>query len=267
MEFFSISAMDIFDSHCHLQDKRITPFLGQALNTAYAAGVRRYVCCGTSEADWTEVAALSGCHDGVIPAFGLHPWYVQQRTPAWLQTLTTMLNQHPAAGVGEIGLDYARKELDQKDQDAVLLSQLRLAAGLMRPVSIHCRQAWDALLRVLTAAGPLPRGFVIHSYSGSAEMIPTLVAIGAHFSFSGSITLSHNRRGRASAAAVPSDRLLIETDAPDIPPFIANTGRPDFNEPRHLVHVLETLAALRNLPCDVLADLTWRNACRFFLPA
>jgi TatD DNase family protein len=178
-----------------------------------------------------------------------------------------MLEQHPSACVGEVGLDYAEKALDPKDQDTALLSQLHVAARLMRPVFIHCRRAWDALLRVLAAAGPLPRGFMIHSYSGSIEMIPRLVAIGAHFSFSGSITLSHNRRGRASAAAVPSDRLLIETDAPDIPPLIANIGRPDFTEPRHLVHVLEALAALRNMPSDVLADITWRNACRFFLQA
>jgi TatD DNase family protein len=257
--------MKLFDAHAHLQDPRLTAHLPQAMADAQAASIERFACCGTSESDWKDVANQASHYPGIIPSFGLHPWYTRTRSADWLARLTTLLEATPAAGVGEIGLDHAIEDLDIEDQNAVFASQWALATRLNRPASIHCRRAWDVLLRFLQITPAPPRGFLIHSFSGSVDMISALAAKGAFFSFSGAITLSNNRRGHAAAAAVPPDRLLIETDAPDIPPYIPGTGRPTLTEPGHLIHVLQAVATLRNLSASDLADLTWRNACRFFL--
>ena len=126
------------------------------------------------------------------------------------------------------------------------------------------------MLDLLRARGPLSAGFLCHSYSGSADLIPELVQLGGHFSFSGAVTFSRNKRGRLSAAAVPSDRLCAETDAPDILPYMpdqpppAGTAERPPNEPAHLTYVLRALAEIRGEAVDRIAALTFENACRLF---
>jgi len=264
--------MRLFDSHAHLQDSRLRDRTDEILARAGQAGVARIVCCGAREADWPDVQALARGHAQLVPAYGLHPWYLRERTTAWAAALRDLLEADPAAAVGEIGLDHAIDGRDDADQAAVLLAHLELARRLGRPASVHCRRAWSALLDALDRAGGLPAGFVVHSYSGSRELIGPLAARGGHFSFSGSITYPRNRRGRLAAEAVPPDRLLIETDAPDLLPRPAAEaagaagGEPPPNEPAHLAHVLLALAEIRRAAPEPLAEQIWKNAARVFGP-
>lgn len=257
--------MHFADSHCHLQDERLAGQLDAVIDRARTAGVSFMVCCGASEPDWTPVADLAAKHAGVFPSFGLHPWYVMKRSPRWLETLRRMLDEHLSAGVGEIGLDHVIGPETFADQLSAFRSQVELAIELRRPVSMHCRRAWGALLETLNSMPGLPRGFVIHSYSGSVETIEPLVKLGAFISFSGSVTLSGNKRAHRSAVAVPSDRLLIETDSPDIMPVIAGTRNEDApNEPGNLPHIAAAVAALRGVSVEEIAALTVANASRLF---
>lgn len=259
--------MSLFDAHCHLQDELFADTLALDVEEARRRGVSQWHCCGVEEGDWDAVALLSRTCAGVLPSFGLHPWSVAERSPDWDRRLMSILRAHPTAGVGEIGLDHALTVRADADQLAVFETQFRMARELDRPVSVHCRRAWAALIESLTAHGPHRRGFVIHSYSGSAELIPQLASLGAYFSFSGSITFSHNRRGHRSAAAAPSERLLIETDAPALPPMKDGIapGRGEINRPANLVRTLEAMAAIRAMPTGAVAELTRRNAERLFL--
>jgi TatD DNase family protein len=198
--------------------------------------------------------------------------------------------------VGEIGLDHAIEDRDDADQEAVFLSQLRLSRDLNLPVTMHCRRAWGRLLELLTPLGPHPAGMLIHSYSGADDLVPTLAKFNVFFSFSGSITFSGHRKRHRALRAVPLDRLLIETDAPDIPPYIPGTaekahgrdGRVDgwkdgkidegpavedprreerpLNEPANLIYVAEAAARLLGVSVEELARLTWDNAERLFGP-
>jgi TatD DNase family protein len=112
---------------------------------------------------------------------------------------------------------------------------------------------------LLKSVGALPAGFVLHSYSGSPELVGQLAKLGAYFSFSGSITFSGNKKGYKSVLAVPPDRLLIETDSPDLtPPAARFADKP--NEPANIVHVLRKVAELRGMPEDELAEQMWKNA-------
>ena len=251
--------MKLFDAHCHLQDSRILD-VGKALEGATRAGVVMLACCGTSETDWEKVSHLARKYDQILPAFGLHPWYLGQRSPEWLDILRTYLEEVPST-VGEVGLDFALEEVDRQDQESVFLAQLELARALDRPVTIHCRRAWGRLQELLTDFGPLPQGFLIHSYSGSTELIEPLARLGARFSFSGTVTRSRNKRAHRNCREVPPDRLLIETDAPDMMP---EPAQGDVNEPANLVHVLHEVAVLRFEQDDEMARITWGNACRFF---
>lgn len=258
--------MNLFDAHCHLQDDRLAPDLEGAMQRATQVGVRRFLCCGSSERDWPQVAALSRKYPGVIPSFGLHPWYVRDRSTEWLAHLTRALLDTRSV-VGEIGLDHAIEPRNDEEQESVFMAQLHLARELNRPASIHCRRAWEHLLAVLNKSGPLPRGFMIHSYSGAPEFVKPLAELGAFFSFSGSLTRAGNKRGQRAAREVPADRLLVETDAPDLPPVIHDgdhVSEPAVNEPANLRYVVQALAEARGCSMDQIAELTWNNACRLF---
>ena len=262
-------AVELFDAHCHLQDERILPRADAVLSRAAAAGVVRMTCCGSSPQDWEALGALASRHPGITPAFGLHPWSVATRRAGWLRELRDRLCADPRAGVGEIGLDHAVANAQFADQWNVFREQWRLASELDRAASLHCRRAWEPLADAVQS-GDFPARFVVHSFSGSAEMVPFLAKRGAYFSFSGSLTRSGNRRGRLAAAAVPLDRLLIETDAPDIPPVAADpaTGlRAPIagpNEPANLPLVLAALSAARGVGVEELAQVTFANAGRVF---
>jgi TatD DNase family protein len=218
------------------------------------------LCCGSSEQDWEAVKVLSSKCPEIIPAFGVHPWYIKARSNEWLKILETLLVGLPIAAVGEIGLDHALDDRNDEDQASVFIGQLKLAQKLGRPVSIHCRRAWADLATILKRYG-LPDGGVIHSYSGAPDLVPQFEKTGASISFSGSITYDRNKRGRGSAVVVSEDRLLIETDSPDIAPRGVAEGE---NEPANVVKVAETLAELRGKTIEEISELTYRNACGIF---
>ncbi len=252
--------MELCDAHTHLQDLRLSDTVDQVVRRSMVAGVTHMVCCGVQESDWQRVASLADRYSGIFPAFGLHPWFISSRSPDWLDYLESFLLHHSGA-VGEIGLDRHSSPVDNEDQLLVFKSQLQLARKYERPVNLHCRNAFGLLADLLKENGGLPHGGVIHSYSGSAEMVKVFEKSGAHISFSGSLTRPHNKKARLAARAVSLERLLIETDTPDLLP----TGAPEgLNEPAHVHLVLKTLASLREEPIDVLAHATFSNAIRLF---
>ncbi len=252
--------MNLCDVHTHLQDLRLSGTIDQVIQRSTAAGVTRMVCCGVQESDWFRVATLADRYTGILPAFGLHPWFIESRSQDWLDLLEAFLQKKNAA-VGEIGLDRAISPRNDPDQMAVFISQLKLAEKYERPVNLHCRNAFGLLADFLEKNGGFPHGGVIHSYSGSAEMVKVFEKFGAYISFSGSVTRPRNKKARLAARAVSLERLLIETDTPDILP----TGAPEgLNEPTHVHLILKTLAFLRQEPLDVLANATFLNANRLF---
>ena len=249
--------MKLFDCHNHIQDERLLPVIGAVMERARAAGVVKMGVKGCCEADWPRVIEIAQTYEGIHPAFGLHPWFIADRSSEWLQSLEKLLVRYPHASVGEIGIDHALEDRDDADQESVFLAQLELAKRLNRPATIHCRQAWGRLIELLDEFGDLPRGMLIHCFGGSAEVAMELVQRGGYISFSGSITRPNNRKAGPAIRAVPADRILIETDAPDILPSTA-TGT--LNEPANLRLVLTKAAELRGLSEIDLAALSFQNA-------
>ena len=259
--------MKWIDAHNHLHDARLEPHLATILPTL---DLQCAVVNGTSEQDWPRVAALAAEHDWVLPSFGLHPWQVATRSAGWLDELRACLDAHPRACIGEIGLDGWVKDHDLADQTSVFTAQLALAAERDLPATIHCIQAWGALWEILRA-GPLPaRGFLLHAYGGSLEMMRGFAERGAYFSFSPYFLHERKAPQRSVFAAIPEDRLLVETDAPDLrPPDEKNPhplsdaiGEP-INHPANIELAHSALATIRDVPMEKLAGIVAANFRRW----
>ncbi len=221
------------------------------------------VNCGTQPADWPVVLEQSVRFPNLVPAAGVHPWFCETLPDDWADTLALLLHQHPALLVGETGLDALHDHGISNIARAVFRTQIELAAAFHRPLIIHCVQAWAPLLEILKSYGHLPSGFMLHAFSGSPEIIRELLPLNAWFSFAGSVTHPGNHRIHRAVRAVPADRLLIETDAPDfLPHSIADRSIP--NEPFRLPPVLDAVAELRASPRSELAAITFENTRRFF---
>jgi TatD DNase family protein len=257
--------MTFHDSHNHLQ-RFADP--ARIIGEMRAAGVSGCVVNGTGEDDWEAVAALAGqLPDFVTPAFGLHPWQAHRRSTAWLATLEDHLDRFPTASLGECGLDgwVADPPLDL--QREVFLAQLALARERRLPVTIHALKAWEPLFEAFDREPP-PEKFLLHSFGGSAELVKRLAGLGAWFSFSGHFL--HPRKAKVLDAfkQVPLDRLLVETDAPDmLPPeeFITRPLPDGKNHPANLPRIAAGLAAALGVETAHLAAVTAANHARFFL--
>ena len=239
-------SLTVQDAHNHLQDPRFDAIRDDVIETMLDAGVTRCVVNGTSPADWPKVAELAGKYPKlIIPSFGLHPW--QKPTAGWQQQLIEYLDTTPGACIGECGLDRWIVDYDIELQTKVFTTQLALAAERNLPLSIHCLKAWGHLLDILESQ-PLPScGFLLHSYAGSSELVPRLVKLGAYFSFSGYFLHERKQNLRDTFKTIPPDRLLIETDAPDmLPPehIIAHPLAKQLNHPANLASIYEAAAEL-----------------------
>ncbi|XP_028761203.1 uncharacterized protein LOC114734686 [Neltuma alba] len=292
--------MKLFDAHCHLQDPRVLDKAPQLINTALDTGVVCFAVNGVSEKDWHFVKDLSDTYPSVIPCFGLHPWFIAERSPSWLKSLKEYFDATPSAAVGEIGVDKGplATHSNFSEQVEVLRLQLELAKELNRPASVHCVDAFDELLQLMKSIGPFPAGVILHSYIGSAEMVPEFHKLGAYFSFSGHLLFLKPDKAEEMLKMVPCDRVLLETDAPDgllrsnvdslflvegdpsLPPDLrgqttlsSNSGFPidastlpkeTLNHPANIRNVLGYVASMLEIPKEELAELSYQNAVRLF---
>nr|GEY49025.1 uncharacterized metal-dependent hydrolase YabD-like [Tanacetum cinerariifolium] len=274
--------MKLFDAHCHLQDPRVIDIAPKLIKTALQKGVLHFVVNGIFENDWHLVKELSDNYPSVIPSFGLHPWFITDRTSNWLSSLKEFLNANPSAAVGEIGLDKRPlASTDYNEQIEFFRPQLQLAKDLKRPVSMHCVDAFDDLLDIMKSIGPFPEGLILHSYIGSAEMVPEFAKLGAYFSFSGHLMPMEEAKAKEMLKAVPSDRILLETDSPDAFPIYPDPehlflveeeqeGNDDdppkqkLNQPANIYSVLSYVASLLDVSKEELADISYNNAMCLF---
>jgi TatD DNase family protein len=260
------SGVGLFDAHNHMHDDRFGGRNEALFSEALASGVEAMVVNGSAESDWPEVLSLAGRHPQVLPSFGLHPWYVHERTGNWEQNLSGYLDRIPSA-VGEIGLDRWKPDLPYDGQEEVFIRQLRMAADRDLPASIHCLKAWGRLLEILRAEARPARGFLLHSYGGAAELVAPLAELGAYFSLPGYFAREDKGRKREAFLQVPPDRLLIETDAPDQLPPPSRVTHPlrgadgsALNHPANLGAIYRFAAELYG---ETFEDLALRVAANF----
>jgi TatD DNase family protein len=259
------------DSHTHLQDARLACQQDAWLPQLLRLPIQRAVVNGTSESDWQKVAELAQQHPWVLPSFGLHPWQVGHQTDSWLDSLARFLHSHPHAGVGEIGLDRWIQPHDFPAQIRAFKSQLDLATSFQRPVTIHCLRAWGNLRDILATSQLPTQGFLLHAYGGPHELIAEFESLGAYFSFSPSFLHPAKYRKRDLFLKMSADRILVETDAPDMAPppecnaFPLRSGEGKLiNHPCNLEVAYTGLATLLNLTPEDLKQRVQTNFSRLF---
>lgn len=250
--------MKLFDAHIHWQDERLKDSFDSDYKNARTLGIEAWICAGTFPQDWERIKELSS-FEGIVPAYGLHPWYLLTHVndEGWKDDLRRRLKAS-SAFVGEIGLDTMIDVPWEKQVEAFLF-QWRLALELDRPVIVHCRKAYEALRELIMKEGLPSRGFLLHSYSGSIEQIDEFVKMGAYFSVSGNITSPQNKKAKLNALKIPEDRILIETDAPAMNPFIEGKKWEGLNRPQHLIYVFKELAVLKKIEESKLSSMIEKN--------
>jgi len=257
-----------FDVHTHLHDLRIIGDIQGIVYRAEGAGVTQMASCATMEENFSVTAHLARTWDSVVPCFGIHPWFLSTLNRDWETVLVRQLEEIPSA-VGETGLDFMDKGADRDLQLAVFKTHLSLAMELGRPINIHIRKAWDAFVHILKKTGPLKAGGVVHSYSGSADLIRVLTGHNLHISFSGAATRPNAKKTFKALLAMPLDRIVFETDTPDLFPTLGPAGplKPSpLNEPMYVKDIVRICAILREIPFEKLAEYGYANALKLFEP-
>lgn len=257
------------DTHCHLDASEFDADRAAVLERARAAGVHGLVLPAVECAGFARVQALAGAH-GAAYALGIHPLYTPRARPEDLEVLQQQLTaqrQDPAlVAVGEIGLDHFVPGLDPALQQQFYLAQLRIARAAGLPVILHVRRSADALLAGLRRI-EVPGG-IAHAFNGSAQQAAQFVAMGFRLGFGGAMCFERALQIRQLAAALPAHALVLETDAPDIPPPWLYRRAQDRaagqaqgrNEPAELPRIARTLAELRGWSLAETAAFTRANA-------
>lgn len=259
------------DTHCHLDAAEFDADRDAVVARAQAAGVGQIVIPAVEPANFDTVRLLAVQH-GFSYALGVHPLYVMRAPADALDQLAEALRTHHAdprlVAVGEIGLDFFVPGLDADVQQRFYVEQLKLAQRAGLPVLLHVRKSADQLLAGLRRVG-FSHGGIAHAFNGSEQQAQAFVDLGFKLGFGGTLTFDRSLQIRRIAASVPPSALVLETDAPDIPPQwlyrtaeqrVATPGQ-GRNEPAELPRIAQSLAGLRGWSLAETAAVTSANAC------
>lgn len=249
----------LIDTHCHLDLEPLYPHLAEVVARAHQAGVAQCVVPGVHPDGWGRMTAMAKQHEGIFPAYGVHPMHAAIADDGNLSRLGVCASAGVA--IGEIGLDPAYTvPLDR--QERAFRDQLRLAVSLGLPVLVHCRRAFQRTLRVLQEEHAHHVGGIMHAFSGSPEMAREFIRLGFVISISGMITRENAVRPLRLVSELPLESLVLETDAPDMTP---QRYRGQSNQPAYIVETLRAVAGIKGVEpvtvarCSRAASLTVLN--------
>ncbi len=249
----------LIDTHCHLDAAEFDADRDAVVRSALAAGVRQLVIPAVERANFGAVASLCRTYPECLPAYGIHPMYVEQADEADLDVLREMVARAQPVAIGEIGLDRfiqpTDKEHDEARQDFFFSEQLRLARVTGLPVLLHVRRAVDQVLKHLRRIKVV--GGIAHAFNGSRQQADEFLKLGFKLGFGGAMTYSRSLRIRELAATLPDDAIVLETDAPDIAPEWQAGQR---HAPDQLPRIAAVLAQLRGTSIDTIMAQTSANA-------
>lgn len=257
------------DTHCHLNFKAFKKDLNEVISRAKAAGVKKIIVPGAKIKSSKRATKITSEYEGVYAAVGVHPHHANEEFD--LAELKKLAEDKNTVAIGEIGLDRHQykdypptSQEEQKRQVNIFLQQLKIAKDLYLPVIIHCREAQNLLLTVLSdfmnKNGKL-KG-VFHCFEGDEDYLMKVIDLGFYIGFDGNMTYQENKKSAQIIKKVPLDRLLLETDAPFLTPLPYRGSR---NEPGHLVKTAEFIASLLKIRISKLAKITTSNAEGLFM--
>ncbi|EEF24187.1 Deoxyribonuclease tatD, putative [Ricinus communis] len=245
----------LVDTHCHLDATEFGPDRDQLVVRARQAAVGAIVVPGISRENFDAVAGICMRYGLCRPAYGIHPLFVDQANDADLDLVRERCKSAEVVAVGEIGLDFYHDNYDAERQAFYFSEQLKIGRDLDLPVILHVRKAIDQVLKHLRRI-EVPGG-IAHAFNGSRQQAEILIGMGFKLGFGGAMTWERARHIRELAKALPLDAIVLETDAPDIPPEWVGKGR---NEPAELRRIAEVLAEIRGVSLNEITISTTKNA-------
>ncbi len=248
--------MQLIDTHSHIDVHHFDTDRHEVLKRSRQASVILQILPGVCEAWWTNLLTLCQNEKDLLPAIGLHPMYLHNHHPDHLNRLQQEVNSGKVVAIGEIGLDYFIKEVNHRQQEDLFTTQLQLAKRYDLPVLLHARKAHDQVQSIIRRMN-FQRGGIIHAFSGSLQQAMHYIQLGFKISFGGTITYDRATRIRGVARELTADAMVLETDAPDIPPVSQHGKR---NSPEHLPEILRALAKVHRTAPEELARQTTANA-------
>lgn len=248
-----------FDSQTHLDFSAFDDDLEAVIFRAKSADVKQFIVSATTAQRWSVIKTLSQHYPCCYPAYGLHPMFLSEHKDEHLSLLRKWIEKEKPVAVGEIGLDFFIENPDKQTQIDLFVKQLEIANEYSLPVIIHARKSLDIVLKYLRQFPSLIGS--IHSFSGSEQQALQLIDLGFYLGFGGPVTYTRATKLRKLVSTLPLERLLLETDSPDLPDASHSNER---NEPSYLPTIANTIAELRGIEIDEVARITTENANTLF---
>ncbi len=248
----------LIDTHCHLDAPEFQHMHPALLAAAAQSGIRALVVPGALAAHFETIQKLCAQYPHCAPAWGIHPLYVETATENDLEQLQNRLEQTAHSGavaIGEIGIDLYERADNLERQRFFFIEQVKLAKAYQLPIIVHARKAIDPVLQVLRQI-KVPGG-IIHAFNGSEQQATQCIELGFKLGYGGAMTFSGSTRIRKLAATLPLSALVLESDAPDIPPAWAPN---QINVPANIAQFAQILAELRQISLGEVIQQTGHNA-------
>ncbi len=256
--------MIFFDSHCHLYDESFIKDFNDVLNRAKNAGVMKMVTVGIDEPTSNSAANLAHKFEGIYASVGVHPHNADQFDGETIDHLVKLSQQPKVVAWGEIGLDFNRMYSGRKQQESCFVRQIEVAGNLHMPIILHERDTEGALLEILNTHRNSFGAAVVHCFSGNEHELGKYLEMGLYIGITGIISiLKRGKQLRGLVKNIPSDRILVETDAPYLVP-VPQKNKTRRNEPAFVKDILLKLGEVRQEDAKMLSKQLWDNTCTFF---
>ena len=244
----------LFDTHCHLYMEPLSRETNSVLERAFSIGVERLLVPAVSADNW-DVCSELALLPGISCALGVHPWWAGDGID--VEELRSRIITSNASAIGEIGLDW-KIEVSRQKQYSVFQKQLELASQMDIPVLLHCRNAFEETLELLSR---FPVRGTVHGWSRGSQLMKRFLEADLHISFGGAITRPGAKKARESAINIPSNRFVLETDSPSTGLSVAQYGQ---SEPGHVAVIAQVMAELRGTDFEEIKSFAWSNSIELF---
>jgi len=248
------------DSHCHINFPDLADRLPEIFDLMAQNQVSHALCIGVDLERFPGILALTEAHATVYATVGVHPDHKECAEPS-IEQLVALADHPRVVGIGETGLDYFRLTGDLEWQRERFRTHIRAARACGKPLVVHTRAAADDTLRIMREENAGAAGGVMHCFTESRAVAEAALDLGFYISFSGIVSFKNAAALRAVAAAIPLERMLIETDAPYLAP-VPHRGK--INQPGYVKHVAEAIAQVRGLSAEAVGEATTENFFRLF---
>lgn len=255
--------MELFDSHCHLDDEKFNGDRQEVIQKIFASGVTKLISAGYNLEGSKKALELASKYPQIYTVSGISPNDIGKNVEnikEEIKQIEELAKNKKVVGIGEIGLDYYWNKENKELQQFAFIKQIELANKLNLPIVIHTREAVMDTIEILKKY-PVNKKGVFHCCSLNPELIKEALKLGFYISFAGPVTFKNSKNADEVIRLVPDDRMLIETDSPYLSP---EPNRGKRNDSTNVKYIAEKIANVKGYSTEQVAEITYVNTCRIF---